>query len=127
MTRAATRSTSLQRGRIMRRVVCSLVAALSIGFVGCTSNEPTGPLTAAVSGGKTVVVTPSEATIAAGGTQQFAAQYFQGGRAKKAAFTWSSSDPSIATVNSAGTVTGVGAGEVTITATTGTTSGTAHV
>ena len=78
-------------------------------------------------GSKSVVVTPSEATLATGGTQQFAAQFFQNGKEKKAAFTWSSSDPSIATVNSAGAVTGVSGGEATITATTGMTSGTAHV
>ena len=112
----------------MRRVVWSLVAVLSVGFVGCTSNEPIGPLNAALSSeSKTVVVSPSEATLAPGGTQQFSAQYFQNGREKKATFTWSSSDPAIATVNSAGTVTGVSGGEVTITATTGMTSGTAHV
>ena len=112
----------------MRRAVCFLVAILSVAFVSCTSQEPTG-LTAVVAAGagKVVVVTPSGATIAAGGTQQFAAQYFLNGRERKAAFTWSSSDPSIATVNSAGTVTGVSGGEATITATTAMTSGTAHV
>jgi len=111
----------------MRRLVLS-VAALSLGFVGCTSNEPTSPIAAAMTGGnKSVVVTPSAATLEPGGTQQFAAQFFQNGREKKAVFSWSSSDPAVATVNSAGTVTAVANGTATITATTNMTSGTAQV
>src|ERR1700752_5548646 len=109
----------------MRRVVCSLLAVASIGFAGSTSNEPTGPLTAAAMGSKSVVVTPSEATLATGGTQQFAAQFFQNGKEKKAAFTWSSSDPSIATVNSAGAVTRVSGGGGALTGTTRTEARTA--
>ena len=41
--------------------------------------------------------------------------------------TWTSSDPLIATVNQSGLVTGISAGEATITATTGTSSGSALV
>jgi hypothetical protein len=111
----------------MRRAVCTMVGIMSGVLVACTAREPLGPITAAMTGGKVVAVTPSEATLASGGTQQFAAQFFQNGKEKKSIFTWSSSDPSVATVSSAGTVTAVSAGEVTITATTGTTSGTAHV
>jgi len=114
----------------MTRVVCSLVAVLSIGFVGCTSNEPIGPLTAAeaaLSANKTVVVSPSAVTLAPGGTQQFSAQFFQNGVQKKALFVWTSSNQNVATVSSAGLVTAVAAGEATFTATTSRTSGTAHV
>lgn len=109
------------RGLVGCFIITALVAA-------CTRQEPVGPLTAsALSASKEVVVTPADATIAVGETQQFSAQYFQNGKEKKALFTWSSSDPAIATVNSSGTVTGVRGGEVTITATTGMTSGTAHL
>ncbi|HJS43077.1 MAG TPA: Ig-like domain-containing protein [Gemmatimonadales bacterium] len=112
----------------MKRVVCGTVAILSIAVVGCTSREPTGPLTAATSsGGKTVVVSPSEATLEPGQSQQFSAQYFVNGKQKKALFDWSSSDEAVATVSSDGLVTAVGAGEATITATTSGTSGTARV
>ena len=112
----------------MRRVVWSLVAAMSVEFVGCTSQEPTGPIEAAMlSGNKTVVVSPSEATLSVGATQQFSAQFFVNGVQRKALFEWTSSNTSVATVSSAGLVTAVASGEATITATTSRTSGTAHV
>jgi len=111
----------------MRRLVCSLVAAISFAFVGCTLQEPIGPIQAAREGGKTVVVTPSAVTLPLGGTQQFSAQYFVNGAQKKALFVWSSSDTGIARVSSSGLVTAVGSGEATITATTQNTGGTAQV
>ena len=111
----------------MKRLVLSLVAGMSVAFVGCTAREPIGPIAAAMGAGKSVVVTPDSATLEPGGTQQFTAQFFQNGHEKKALFSWSSSDPSVATVNSTGTVTAVASGEATITATTGMTSGSAHV
>lgn len=111
----------------MRRLMLSLVAAMSLAFAGCTSQETIGPLEAAMGSGKAVVVTPSSATLTPGGTQQFAAQFFQNGREKKATFTWASSDLSVATVNSAGSVTAVANGSATITATTSMTAGTAQV
>jgi WD40 repeat protein len=80
-----------------------------------------------MSSGKTVVVSPSEVTLVTGGTQQFSAQLFQNGMQKKASFTWSSSNQSVATVSSAGVVTAVAGGEATVTATTGMTSGTGRV
>jgi len=105
-----------------------MVGIMSSVFVGCTAREPIGPFAAAMSGGgKTVVVSPSTATLASGGTQQFSAQYFVNGKEKKALFIWSSSDTAIATVSSAGLVTAVGSGEATISATTQSTSGTALV
>lgn len=112
----------------MKHVVSGMVAIMSIAVVGCTSREPIGPLSGAMlSGGKTVVVAPSEATLEPGQTQQFSAQYFVNGKQKKAQFTWSSSDEGVATVSSAGLVTAVASGEATITATTSGTSGTALV
>jgi uncharacterized protein YjdB len=77
----------------------------------------------------TVSVTPLTATISAGGTQQFvatlrdAANNILTGRT----VTWSSSNPSAATVSSTGSVTGLGAGTSTITATSEGKSGSASV
>lgn len=76
----------------------------------------------------TVVISPSEATLDVGGTQQFSAQLFRNGSQARALFTWSSSNPKVATVSSAGLVMAVGAGEATITAIESSKQrGTAHV
>ncbi len=112
----------------MKHVVSGMVAIISIAVVGCTSREPVGPLSGAMlSGGKTVVVTPSAATLEPGQTQQLSAQYFVNGKQKKALFVWSSSNAAVATVSAQGLVTAVSAGEATMTATTSGTSGTALV
>src|SRR5262245_29793255 len=96
--------------------IASLIAAATLVFTACGRPEPTGlgPIVADID--RVVVVSPSSATLDIGGTQQFSAQLIQGGVQKKAAFIWSSSDPSVATVSSSGMVTGVGAGQATITA-----------
>ncbi|MBZ3666644.1 phage tail tube protein [Pseudomonas monteilii] len=62
-----------------------------------------------------VSVTPSTASIAVAATRQLAASALPSGAAQNV--TWSSSAPSIATVNSSGLVTGVAAGSAVITAT----------
>src|SRR5262245_37832252 len=112
----------------MKRVICGMAAMVSYAVVGCSSPEPTGPLTGSLlSNAKTVIVSPSEATLEPGQTQQFSAQYFVNGKQKKAAFVWSSSNEAVVTVSSSGLATAVAAGEATITATTSGTSGTALV
>ena len=75
----------------------------------------------------TVMVSPPEASIEEGGTHQFEATALtdDGMTIPGAEFDWSSSDDNIATVNSMGLASGVSAGEVMITATTGEISGTA--
>jgi len=101
-----------------------------IAFLSCTGPDTTVGLDALVtsSSSKQVVVTPSQATLDPGQTQQFSAQLLQDGKQKKAAFAWTSSDPAVATVSSAGLVTAVAAGVATITATASATqSGTAQV
>jgi uncharacterized protein YjdB len=68
-----------------------------------------------------VVVTPAGASIvAAGGTQPFAAGAFddQGNPIVGATFTWTSLNPSIATVDASGLVTAVANGQVIISAET---------
>ena len=64
-----------------------------------------------------VSVSPSTASIRIGGTQQLSATLAPA-NATNRTVTWSSSNTSIATVNSTGLVTGVAEGAATITATT---------
>jgi Bacterial Ig-like domain (group 2) len=69
--------------------------------------------------GATVMVTPSTPTITGlGTTQQLTATGYAGGTpVPGVAFSWSSSNPAVATVSATGLVTAVGAGTATITAT----------
>ncbi|HEY1547350.1 MAG TPA: Ig-like domain-containing protein [Kofleriaceae bacterium] len=74
-----------------------------------------------------IAVTPADPAVTFGGTQQFTATgtFTDGTQPDLTMFvTWSSSDPTIATINAVGLATGVGNGTVTITATDGTISGT---
>ncbi len=80
----------------------------------------TGPLA-------TITVAPSSPTIAANATQQFTATGADAdGHPVTATFTWSSSAPTVATIDAVtGLATGIAAGDATITATSGTVVGTA--
>src|SRR5262245_57511653 len=66
-----------------------------------------------------VTVAPVNPTIAVGGTQQFTASAFDANNnpVTGATFTWSTSDPSIATVSATGLASGVAQGDATIKAT----------
>ena len=65
-----------------------------------------------------VAVTPPTATVTPGATQAFAADAVDAsGTPAATTFTWSSSDPSVATVDASGTATAVAAGTATIRAT----------
>ena len=78
----------------------------------------------------TINVTPPSVSITQGSTQPFSAQALdQNNNPMSATFTWSSSDATIATINSSsGLATGVAAGgPVTIRAASGTVSGTASL
>lgn len=87
--------------RIVTRLVCTLAAAAALG---CTEDynftEPVVPFD----------ITPAFASIDEGATTTV--QATQGGTA--AAVTWSSDDPSIATVSQTGVVTGVKGGTTAI-------------
>jgi uncharacterized protein YjdB len=75
-----------------------------------------------------IQVSPSSTAVGIGGVQQFTAtSHLSDGTTQDITSTaqWSSSDPSIATVDSSGRATGVISGSVTITAQSGTLSGTA--
>ena len=89
--------------------------------INVTEPPPPEPVVAGVT------VSPSEETIEVGGTKQFAAKAStsDGTEIPDVEFTWSSSDEMVATVDSDGLATGVGAGEAMITATADSVSGTA--
>ena len=76
-----------------------------------------------------VVVSPPVDTVALGGTLRLVAEAFDanGHLVESAAFTWSSSDGSVATVDASGLVRGVGEGKATLTATAGSATGTAEI
>jgi uncharacterized protein YjdB len=68
-----------------------------------------------------VTVTPSSASIEAGATEQFSAvaKDVNGNTVSSAIFTWAIGNSKIATINNTGLATGVSAGTVTVTASTG--------
>ncbi|HEX8107193.1 MAG TPA: DNA/RNA non-specific endonuclease, partial [Kofleriaceae bacterium] len=65
-----------------------------------------------------MTVSPATATVVVAGTQTFTAAAFDAAQQpiSGVTFTWTSSDPTIATVNAGGVATGVAAGQATITA-----------
>ena len=72
-----------------------------------------------------IAVTPSNPTISVEGTQQFTAMGTYSNNTTSVitnSVTWTSSDTTIATINSSGLATGVSAGNATITATSGSVS-----
>lgn len=101
----------------------------TVGGVSATATiTVTSPVTVPA-GVASVVVTPATASVAAGFTQQYAAQTrdAQGNVLTGQTVTWTSSNNAVATVSASGLVTGVGAGTATIAATSGSVSGTATV
>lgn len=94
------------------------------GTSSITVNTPAPVLTS-------ISITPDTVTIDAGTTQQFTAvgvDQFGSPFTTPITFTWNSSNQAIATVDQTGLATGVAAGgPVTITATSGTISGTANL
>jgi len=77
----------------------------------------------------TVIVAPSAATLFAGAQTQLGATPFDSLRnlLTGRVITWASNNPTIATVNGSGIVSGVGAGSATVTATVDTKSGSAAI
>ena len=75
-----------------------------------------------VVGGGAVVVTPSDYALAAGASARYTATV--GGRTYTNGVKWTSSDPEVATVSSAGVVTAITTASATITATFEATGGT---
>lgn len=83
------------------------------------SGTATLTVTPAAASLSSITVTPATASLAAGASQQFTAtgNYSDGSTANlTSSVTWTSSDPSVATINAAGLASGVAAGSATITA-----------
>ena len=73
-----------------------------------------------------IAVTPSDPTISVGRTQQFTATGTYSDNSTSVitnSVTWTSSDTTLATINSSGLATGVSVGNATITATSGSVTG----
>ncbi len=99
------------KGFSLRRIAHILM--LIFALAGC--NGPIDP----AGGVATITVTPSPASVEVDKTFQFTAQAkaSSGNGLTGVTFTWSSSNPAVATVDASGLVKGVGLGEATITAT----------
>jgi WD40 repeat protein len=109
-----------------------LVTAVAVGTAVITARidgvSGTATVTVSVSSIDRVTVTPSSVSIASGSTQAFTvAAYDAAGNvlANGGAISWASSNPSAATINSAGVASGVSAGLTTISATIQSVTGTA--
>lgn len=100
----------------MKKLLIPVMAVLLM-FLGCPSETEVA----------TVTVTPNNASISIGSTQQFTATAYDADNNEitDVDFTWTSSDTTIATVNTSGLATGVSSGTCTITATADDVSGTA--
>ena len=117
---------TVSTGGLMTAVV-SGTSALTASFSGKTANAQATVTSATVA---RITVTPANATIAAGGTQQYAALATYSDNSTAIITnnaTWSSGSTSIATVQNTGVATGVSAGTTTITAAFGSTSGSANL
>lgn len=95
----------------------------------CEGRDGTSLVSVASRPPNAVVVTPAQALVLEGATTPLSAQVLdpQGSVIPGAPIAWASSDDALATVSSSGVVTGVGAGKVTITASSGGKSGTSQV
>ncbi len=89
-------------------------SALLLTLSGCGGGSSGGG-SATVSA---IAITPTSASVAPGGTQQFTAvaKSASGVTISGVSFTWSSSNTGVATINSSGLATGVAAGTTNITA-----------
>ena len=93
-------------------------------FGACNDNTGTPPPSAVVT---SITVLPASATVVQGAKQQFTATAYDATNqvVPNTGFTWASSANATATVDAAGLATGVQAGDVQITATSGTVVGSA--
>ena len=105
-------------------------AANGAATITATAGEASGKAVVTVmQSAGSVIVSPSADTVVLGGTLRLVAEAFDanGHLVEGAAFTWSSSDGSVATVDASGLVRGVGEGKATLTATAGSATGTAEI
>jgi len=101
----------------MRTSAQVLSALVILASAGACDTEPIGPVT---SGGGSMTVAPSRATIGAGQTIQLTAKLVdEFGDPLQAAVAWSSSNTEVATVSVSGTVIGRREGRTAIIASAG--------
>ncbi len=120
-------------GQAVRRFARSpsgilLTAIIVPCLAGCGADE--APVAPPSTGPASIVLSPAAVTLRAiGDTARLgaAAADANGRRVADISFTWESSDPSVATADQAGLVEAAGRGHATITAATGSISGTARV
>ena len=98
--------------------------------VAAASGSASGSATVTVEqSAESVTVTPDSASLVVGDTVRLSATAFDalGSEVAGASFTWSSADTLVAEVDESGLVRGLGPGRATVTASSGTASGTALV
>ena len=107
-------------------VTCALTCAVAASVSCKSATNPGATVQASV---QTVLVTPLAVTVDAGASSALTATVYSttGGILTNRAVTWSSDNPGIATVTSAGVVTGVAGGATSIRATVDNKSGVALV
>ncbi len=105
-----------------------LAVAALFAVAGCSSSEQSAPPPAGAASLVSIAVTPQSASIAPGTSQQFVATgtYTDGStKVLTASASWTSSAPGVATIDGSGGAVSVGAGTTTITAESGSISGSA--
>jgi hypothetical protein len=106
------------------RKLAGLMVAVAITTTACTDEVITGSQGGSVPEAPaslaSITVSPEQGTSAIGGTVQLSATLADGaGQPMSGAVAWTSTNPGVASVNSAGVVTGLTAGQVVITAAAG--------
>jgi len=105
-----------------KKVVLSMAMVSLVAGVGACGDDDTSPCETA-----TVTVTPATATIDIGATVELTATALDASGSACGTVAWLSLDAAVATVNSAGLVTGVAGGDAVISATAGGITGTSTV
>src|SRR5688572_17407982 len=111
----------------IRYAALAVVAVAGASFMACygASESPTAPspdelspaaANASAAKIKSVTVSPASASVQVGSTVQLTAK----SKPATASFVWASSNAAVATVSQTGLVTGVSAGQATISASAGT-------
>ena len=105
----------VQRG-VMKRFPFWCVVAAGLSATACDSSNPTTPTTTTTTTATAVLaITPSTGVLLIGQTQAFSTL---NAASTVVVTTWTSSDPSILTIDAGGSATAVAKGTVTITAAT---------
>jgi len=108
-------------------IIVTILTLLVIG--GITGEKPSTAKAQAVPGLVSIVVNPSDSSVAAGSTQQFMAVLLDAnGMFIPGTVSWTSSDPAVGTIDPVtGLFTAIGVGTTTITAQNGTITGTTSI